>query len=120
MRRNALRSVLAVVVAVALWANMASADTYHVELDLSSLGIDLTVVSDLELEIQLYDNNWSLGDSWANIDNVVLSPETIDFESLPPGDLGGFDDSLNTLGSVSVLESPSGSSNHVMQILEDP
>ena len=120
MKRSALRSFLAVAVAVLLWANMAFADTYHVELDLSSLGIDLSVVSDLELEIQLYDNNWWLGDSWANIDNVVLSPETIDFESLPPGDLGGFDGSLNTFGSVSVLESPSGSGNHVMQILEDP
>ena len=120
MRRNALRSFLAVAVAAMLWANMASADTYHVELDLPSLGIDLSVVSDLELEIQLYDNNWWLGDSWATIDNVDLSPETIDFEGLPPGDLAGFDDSLNTFGSVSVLESPSGSGNHVMQILEDP
>jgi hypothetical protein len=119
-----MKRLFAVLSAVAVLLLMlgpgaASADVYHVSLDLPSLGVDPSV-TDLELEIQLYDNNWSLGDSWANIDNVVLSPETIDFEGLPLGDLGGFDDSLSTSGSVSVLESPSGSGNHVMQILEDP
>ena len=120
MKRFHAALSIAPVLVLMLTLGTVSADVYHVSLDLSNLGVDLAVVSDLELKLQLYDNNWWLGDSWANIDNVVLSPETIDFESLPPGDLGGFDDSLNTFGSVSVLESPSGSGNHVMQILEDP
>lgn len=82
MRRNALRSVLAVVVAVALWANMASADTYHVELDLSSLLFD-TSVPVLGLDISLWDNNYDVIEvsSHVFVDNVVLAKDGVEIDA---------------------------------------
>ena len=117
MKGSIVKSLLAIAVAVVFWTGVASAAMYHVDLDLPGLGIDLSSVTDLELEIQLYDNNGNLGDSWARLDNVVLGSETINFQD---GSLGGFDDSFNTPGSVSVVESPLGSGNLVMRMDEDP
>ena len=118
MKSNIVKSLLAVTVAVLFCAGAASAAMYHVDLDLASLGVDLSSVTDLELEIQLYDNNGSIGDSWAHLDNVVLDPETIDFQD---GSLGGFDDDYDpstTPVGVSVVDL--GSGNLALRMDEDP
>ena len=85
---------------------------YNVSIDVSSL-----LGSGLELEIDLYDNSGTIGDSWALIDNVMLGAVVEDFEF---GDIGGFDDSLNPASVDAVLGSLYGGGNYVMRIDEDP
>lgn len=86
---------------------------WHVSIDTSGI-----VGSDIELEFALYDNSEVLGDSWAFIDNVTFGPVLEDFET---GDIGGFDDSLNTPGSVSAVSgSLVGPGSFMMRMDEDP
>ena len=96
------------------FAGSVSADLYnHVSIDISSLPVG----SEIELDIQLFDWNFILGDTWALVDNVNLGPgdEAVNFED---GTLQGFADLLNPASITPILGNLSGGS-YLMRIDED-
>ncbi len=81
-------------------------------MDVSSL-----VGKPIELEVQLNDNNGTIGDSWARIDNVVLGATREDFEA---GTVGGFNVSLNPTAVSVIPGALNGTGDYVLQMNEDP
>ena len=79
--RPSLLILLAFPLAVATAPALADVIPYHVS-------IDVTGLTNLEMEFALYDNSGVIGDSWALLDNVTLGGLSVDFEG---GTLGGFD-----------------------------
>lgn len=100
-----LRSIQLASAAVCLFlACPALTAPIFVSFDLSGLS-----ATNIELEISLYDNSGTIGDSYALIDNVVLGADVDNFDD---GTLGGFNNSLNP-ASVGV-------ENQMLRIDEDP
>jgi hypothetical protein len=81
-----------------LLASSVVAAPTPVTVDISSLGSSVNV----ELEISLYDNSGTVGDSYVVIDNVILGTDIDDFDD---GTLGGFNESMNpaSVGVVSQM-----------------
>ncbi|MBI1925101.1 hypothetical protein HYR99_12740, partial [Candidatus Poribacteria bacterium] len=99
-RRKLLRYTLIGIALFVFALPTTWATPFPVTLDISSLtGLNI------ELELDLFDTDGILGNSYVLIDNVwvqdslgtILGPGRLDFED---GTLQGFDDSLNTPGSV--------------------
>jgi hypothetical protein len=95
-------------------ATISFATPYWVEVDVSSIA-----GSDIELEIDLFENSGIVGDSWAFIDNVQIGGPTgiieeVDFED---GTLQGFDDTWNP-AQVNIVTGDWWSENWMMQIDE--
>ena len=107
--RPSLLILLAFPLAVATAPALADVIPYHVS-------IDVTGLTNLEMEFALYDNSGVIGDSWALLDNVTLGGLSVDFEG---GTLGGFDNSLNPASVSTVAGNLNGSGGHVMRIDED-
>ena len=109
-----MKSAIPFVLSLFIFVCPAQGDMpWHVSIDTSGL-----VGTDLELEFALYDNSEVLGDSWALIDNVTFGGVLENFEA---GTIGGFDDSLNTPGTVSAVSgSLVGPGSFVMRMDEDP
>ena len=110
------RTLLAIPTLAFVITGISFSSPFWIEVDISSLA-----GSDFELEIDLYDNNGIIGDSWAFIDNVFIKDssgviELIDFED---DTLQDFDDSLNP-ASVNVVSGTWWSGNYMMRIDEDP
>lgn len=104
-------SILAV--SQSLWVAPAVADvsSWHVS-------IDVTGLSNLQLDFSLYDNSGLIGDSWALIDNLALDGTTLDnFEA---GDIGAFDASLNPASVNPAAGSFNGNGSFVLRMDEDP
>lgn len=112
MKKSIVSNLLVGFSILLLLGGTAWADLYHhVSIDVSSLS-----GSDIELEIDLFDNSGVIGDSWALIDNVIFGVEVADFEDAT---LQGFDDSLNPL-SVGVVPGSLSGGNWLLRIDEDP
>ena len=110
------------------WAQIVSALPYHVNVDISSVA-----GTNFELEFDLFDNDgtgvpgFGPPNSWLLIDNVFISdaggiitpPGLIDFEG-GPGDLGGFDVSLNPLSVSNVPGAfPGDAGSRLLRVDED-
>ncbi len=102
-RRKLLRYTLIGIALFVFALPTTWATPFTITLDISSLtGLNI------ELELDLFDNDGVLGNSYVLIDNVwiqdnlgtLLGPGRLDFED---GTLQGFDDSLNTVAQVSNL-----------------
>jgi hypothetical protein len=110
--------LLTIAVVTVICSSMASAELYHVSIDLSALGIDVSA-TDVELRVALYDRSDVTGDSHPFLDNVRLGSAIDDFtDGGGDASLEGFSDSPD-LDFVSVEEHPLGTGNHVMRIHEE-
>ena len=111
----AMKNVVIVAVMVVAFSVIEApvrATSYHATVDIAGL-----IGMDVELEINLYDNSGTIGDSWALIDNLFYGSVSEDFET---GDIGGFDDSLNPASVYAALGNLDGSGSYVLRIDENP
>jgi hypothetical protein len=111
MRKQLFKKLSFVLLALFFFDGIVSANPSHVSINVSGIS-----GSPFQLEIALYDNSGTIGDSWALIDNVVFGIINDNFED---GTIGGFDNSLNPASIGAVSGSLVGSSSYLLRIDED-